>query len=183
MRPHLYLPLALTASGVLADGSTRLRPEHGFIGYGISFLQPACAFACRDAISGATLKCSTIMESEEMPGLETSDMVMTDPKCLATDDAFLQTLAWCMSSRCKDVLAWKLEKFWKDNVAGKLADQPDPKETYGRALDEITNSPTTVYAETSPLNKTSVMADDLWFSYFNTYTVMGQQEILQEGFG
>ncbi len=48
-------------------------------------------------------------------------MVMTDPECYATDDAFLQTLACCVQSHRKEIPIWKLEQFWKNNVAGIYA--------------------------------------------------------------
>ncbi|KAF4918136.1 hypothetical protein CGCVW01_v009156 [Colletotrichum viniferum] len=32
---------------------------------------------------------------------------------------------------------WKLEKFWQENVAGTEAAEPDPKETYQQALENI----------------------------------------------
>lgn len=109
-------------------------------------------------------------------------MIMTEPDCYATDDAFLQTLAWCLSSRCEDVPAWKLEKYWIENAVGTLAVQPDPKETYQQALDKIEGSPTAEYT-TGSLNQTSVVADDLWQTAYNTDTIFGDQESMQEGFG
>lgn len=165
------------------DGGATTRREHGFVGYGIPVFRPPCAFACRDAISGATLTCST---AEGMPGMEGMDMgeiIMTEPECYATDDIFLQTLAWCIQSRCKDVPTWKLEKFWKDNVAGTYAVQPDPKETYQEALAKINGTPTAVYAETGSLNETSIVAEDIWYAAYNTDVIFGHQESMQEGYG
>ncbi|CBX94945.1 hypothetical protein IAQ61_008388, partial [Plenodomus lingam] len=171
--------LALTATGSLAmgDGATKRR-NHGLVGYGINAYKPRCAFACRDAIAGATLKCSTVMEMEGM-----DPMVITEPACYATDDAFLQTLAWCISSRCKQVQAWALEKFWVENVAGTLAVQPDPKETYQEALEKVEGVPSVEYAGTGSLNVTSVVAEEPWFAAFITDTVFGDQETMQERYG
>jgi hypothetical protein len=176
MKLYVYIFLV---PGVLAMGdSAATRRNHGLIGYGINPFDPPCAFACRDAIAGATLNCSSTMD---MPGME--PMVMTDPECYATDDVFLQTLAWCVQSRCQDQPAWKLEKFWKDSVAGSFAVQPDPKVTYQSALAKVEATPEVKYAETGSLNKTSVVAEELWVAAYNTDVVFRHQESMQEGFG
>ncbi|KAF1940309.1 ferric reductase-like protein transmembrane component 4 [Clathrospora elynae] len=172
----------LSASVVLAmDMGTATRPGHGLIGYGITVYQPPCAFACRDAISGATLNCSTIMEMPEMDGMDMGEeMAMTDPDCYATDDVFLQTLAYCVHSQCKDIPIWQIEKFWIANVAGTLVVQPDPKETYQEALAKVEGTPSAVYNETGTLNETSVVSQELWFAAYNTDATFAHQESMQE---
>lgn len=180
MMLHIYLHLALVASGTLAQELSR---RSGFVGYGINAMDPFCAFACRDSISGATLNCSQVM-SDDMGGMSgMSSMVMTEPDCFATNDAFLQTLAWCVQSHCKDISTWKLEQFWKENVAGTYAHQPDPKYTYQTALAKSNGAPTTVYNGTGWLNDTSIVSEDLWFTAYNTDTIFIHQESQQEGFG
>ncbi|KAI8937647.1 hypothetical protein NX059_005352 [Plenodomus lindquistii] len=170
---------ALSVAGALAmGGSPARRRNHGLVGYGINAFKPRCAFACRDAIAGATLNCSMVMEMEGM-----ESMSETEPDCYATDDAFLQTLAWCISSRCKDVAAWELEKYWVENVPGTLAVQPDPKSTYQEALDKVEGTPSVEYGGTGSLNTTSVVAEEPWFAAYNTNTVFGDQEIQHERFG
>ncbi|KAF2152204.1 ferric reductase-like protein transmembrane component 4 [Myriangium duriaei CBS 260.36] len=163
--------------------STALRAQHGLVGYGIPAFQPLCAYGCRDAISGATLNCSMV-ESNDMGGMsDMAGMAMTDPSCYATDDAFLQTLAWCISSKCKDVQASTLEQYWQDNVPGSYAVQPSPKETYQQTLARINGTPSVVYSGSGSLNQTSVLAEDAWFGAYNTDKVFLQQEKQQEGFG
>ena len=180
MRSQSYLYFALAIAGARAHDGPPNRREHGFVGYGIIPFEPICAFACRDSIASATLNCSMTMKMDDMSGME---MAMTDPECYATDNAFLQTLAWCMVTRCKDVLAWKLEKFWKENVAGTYAVQPDPKMSWREALDKIDGTPTIVYGETGSLNKTSVVSEDLWFTAYSTDKVFREQESMQEKYG
>lgn len=43
----------------------------------------------------------------------------TEPECYATDDAFLQSLAYCISTHCQGTPSWELERYWKMNVAGR----------------------------------------------------------------
>lgn len=182
---HTFILLAIASTGSLAmSGEAAKRREYGFVGYGISPFQPTCAFACRDAISGATLNCSTV---EDMPGMDgmamEGGMVMTDLECYATDDSFLRTLAYCVMQRCKGIPSWELERFWKDNVAGAFVVQPDPKETYQEALASINGTPIAVYSATGPLNQTSVVSDDLWFASYNTDVIFVHQENMQERYG
>ncbi|KAF2023914.1 ferric reductase-like protein transmembrane component 4 [Setomelanomma holmii] len=149
-----FASLAILAPGVSAiDRGNARRRGNGLVGYGIDAANPACAFGCREAISGATLNCSTV---EEMPGMEGMDM----------GDAL--TLANCISTRCTDVLSWKHEKYWKDNVAGAFVVQPDPKETFQEALAKVNGTPTTVYNETGVLNVTSIVAEEFWWAAYNT---------------
>jgi hypothetical protein len=183
MKIQSCLHVSLVASIAVAHTADSQRSEYGFVGYGIDAFDPFCAFACRDSISGATLNCSEVM-SDEMGGMSgMGGMVMTSPECYATDDAFLQTLAWCVQSHCNDIPAWKLEQFWIDNVAGTFANQPDPKYTYQQALSKINGPPTAVYNETGSLNKTSVVSEDLWFAAYTTDKIFIHQESQQEGYG
>lgn len=172
--------IALVASGALTQ---ELRIETGFVGYGVDAFDPFCAFACRDAISGATLNCSQLA-SDDMGGMsDMSGMIMMEPECYATGDASLQTLVWCVQSHCKDIPVWKLEQFWKNNVAGSYEHQPDLKDTYQQALAKIDGSPIAVYNETGSLNETSITSEILWFAAYNTDTIFIRQESQQEKYG
>lgn len=153
------------------------RIEHGVLGYGIDALNPACAFACRESISGATLNCSELVSDPS------ADEVSTSTKCYATDDAFLQTLAWCMQFYCKDVSKWQLEKFWKENVAGSYQIQPEPKYSYEQALARISNPPIAVFNRTGSLKETSVVFDGVWSANYDTDTDFMYRETLQELYG
>lgn len=174
------LHISFIVSAALAQEK---RSEYGFVGYGIDAFDPFCAFACRDSISGATLSCSTVMSDDMGVMSDMSGMVMTEPECYATNDAFLQTLAWCVHAHCEDVAVWKLEQFWKANVAGTYAHQPDPKDTYQQALAKIDGTPTAEYNETGTLNETSTISEDLWFAAYNTDTIFIHQESQQEKYG
>lgn len=173
MKFQPYFQVSLLTSVALAQ---QKRIEHGVLGYGIDALNPACAFACRESISGARLTCSEI-------GASSADEVSTSTKCYASDDAFLQTLAWCMQSRCKNVSNWKLEKFWNENVAGSYKTQPQPRYTYEQALEKISSPPTAVFNMTGSLNATSVVFEDLWSANYDTDTDFMYRETLQELYG
>jgi hypothetical protein len=54
-----------------------------------------------------------------MPGMAMMMDGETEPECYATDDFFLQSLAYCISTRCPTTPAWELERYWKMNVAGR----------------------------------------------------------------
>lgn len=67
-------------------------------------------------------------------------------------------------------------------MAGTEAAQPDPKETYQQALENISGTPTALYNATGSLNQTSLVSEDLWFAAYNTDTIFENQESQQEGF-
>lgn len=174
MRFQPCLQVSLLASIVVAQ---QKRVEHGVLGYGIDALNPACAFACRESISGATLSCS------EVGSDSSADEVSTSTECYATDDAFLQTLAWCMQSHCKDGSKWKLEKFWNKNVAGSYETQPEPKYSYEQALAKISDPPFVVFNKTGSLNETSLVFEGVWSANYDTDTDFMYRETLQELYG
>lgn len=163
----------LLASVALAQ---QKRVEHGVLGYGIDALNPACAFACRESISSATLNCSDVATSP-------SGKVSTSTNCYTTDDPFLQTLAWCMRSRCRDVPIWKLERFWNKNVAGSYETQPEPKYSYEEALARTSDPPIAVFNRTGHLKETSLVSEDVWSANYDTDTDFMYRETLQELYG
>src|ERR1700753_2324525 len=116
MEASLFLAslLVVPSMGMTTVG----RPGHGLMGYGITMYRPVCTYACRDTIADAELVCGTWSVMDGM------NMSMASPECYATDDAFLQTLAYCIHTRCpgpkekeRDVPLWKIEKWWTENVA------------------------------------------------------------------
>lgn len=170
---HFSLSSCMVSSG---------RKGHGLIGYGITMYQPGCAFACRDTISSATLSCTPADEHMDMAGME-SMSAKTSPECYATDDIFLETLAYCVSSHCKDVPVWELEKWWKMNVAGNKVPQPDPKWTFGETLARVTNKPTEILVGENPLNKTSLVTEEDWLANYNADTEFEALEGIHEKYG
>lgn len=175
MKLHHLLLVSLTTSAASADGDSP-RSEHGLVGYGIQPKQPFCAFACLDSISYATLSCS------EMMYMDGEWMEMQSAACYASNDAFLQTLAWCMKTHCGDVPAWKLERFWARDVVGQQAVQPAPKYTYQVAVGLIDGTPGVV-TNGSAINVTSVVDEGTWVAHYNTNVVFISQESQQERYG
>ena len=106
----------------------------------------------------------------------------TDPECYATDDAFLQTLAWCISSRCKDDFP-TLERYWLLNVAGTQAIQPNPKYSYQQALAMIARPPNETLTAGDPLNTTLSVSDEDYIATFNAQEIFEEQEDLHERYG
>jgi hypothetical protein len=163
------------------------RPGHGLIGYGIVMYKPNCAYSCQASLTSTVLSCSEVMPPD-MEGMEMSmdDGPMTSPECYASDDAFLQTLAYCMSIKCvgaNEAPTWQLEKWWSENVAGRASEQPLPKETYAEALGKINIAPTKVVAAGDSLNETSLVNEDDYVANFNAQEAFEDGEVLHEKFG
>jgi hypothetical protein len=74
------------------------------------------------------------------------------PACQAQNLPFLETIAYCMSTRCStDVPVWTREEFW----ATKLLSDVVPKWTYSESLAQLGNStPTMVYNSSARENMT-----------------------------
>ncbi|QDS72601.1 hypothetical protein FKW77_001484 [Venturia effusa] len=173
----LFSTLAHTAFGHVSTG----RAGHGLIGFGIEMYNPGCAYACRAVLSTSPLNCSA-HHSMSMPGMDMHMGAETEPECYATDDAFLQSLAYCISTRCQDTPAWELERYWKMNVAGRAQVQPDPKETYQQALEKA-GTPTETLVSGDPLNQTSRISDDDYISNYNALVIFEEMETLHEKYG
>ena len=162
--------------GAMSTGHTR----HGLIGYGIRMYDPVCAHACRGSISSSPLSCSE--EHKKMEGHHHGGGA-TSPECYATDDAFLRTLAWCLSTRCEDVPDWRLERYWKANVAGRKAVQPDPKESYRESVAKVTEPPTETLVSKDPLNQTSLVSDEVYEMNLNARKSFENAEVTHERYG
>lgn len=181
MRRILVAVLALAANVRFALCMvSKGRVGHGLIGYGINMYQPFCASGCRDSIKKATLNCTPPMVHGAMGG---HSMATTSPECYATDDAFLTTLAYCVSQHCNDLPVWKIEKWWKANVAGNQESQPDPKWTYQETLARIITPPVTTYIAKSALNATNLVSNATWLGNYNGDREFETLEITTEKFG
>ncbi|SMR55512.1 unnamed protein product [Zymoseptoria tritici ST99CH_1A5] len=151
----------------------------GFIGYGITMYKPSCAFACRDAFVGYMLECSTDASphlSKRMSMGSMSGMVTT-PECYATDDAFLQSMAYCISTHCSDVPIWRLEKWWATRLTGRGANLPQPKQAYSATLAHVTTPPNSTIAKGGFLNQTGLVDEHAWLANFNADNIFEVNEI------
>lgn len=181
LRTLVTLLFAQNAFSMVSTGRT----GHGLIGFGIEMYKPPCAHACRDTMKGSALNCSIINEDHEghASGHHGSSNIETSPECYATDDIFLQSLAYCISTHCTDMSTWKLEKYWSMFVAGRLTNQPLPKETYGQALAKVTEEPTGVIVSGESLNVTSVVSEEDYIGNFNGDSGFENAEVSHERFG
>ncbi|KFG87192.1 hypothetical protein MANI_113140 [Metarhizium anisopliae] len=113
--------LVLQAGLAAADGT-------GMVGLGKTMYNPPCAFACRASISSCPLLCTPKGEDAETP-----------PECFTTDQAFMRTLALCISMYCGQSdhpsLA-KIEDYWESHLASSTVAKFEwkPAMSYGEAL-------------------------------------------------
>ena len=156
------------------------RPRHGLIGYGISMYNPLCAFACRDVLSTSMLNCSVPMDTSDM-GMDMGSA--TSPECYATDDAFLQSLAYCISTHCRDAAVWDLERYWSANAPGTERTQPSPKASYQQTLANIDTEPTGTIVIGEDLNKTMAVSHEDYEASYNAQGVFEKMEIKHETYG
>ena len=156
------------------------RTSHGLIGYGISMYRPLCAYSCRAVLSTSMLNCSVPIDMSEGKNMDGS--ASTTPECYATDDAFLQTLAYCISTHCQDVAIWDLERYWIMNVAGTESKQPDPKATYQQTIGNITTKPQGILHSGDDLHRPMIVSHQDYDMNYNAQDVFEQVEDNHETF-
>lgn len=143
--------------------------------------KPLCAHACRDVLSTSMLNCSNHVHMAGSMGMDMGSD--TSPECYATDDAFLQTLAYCISTHCQGVAVWSLERYWNMNVAGTSPGQPLPKATYQQTLTNITMKPTETLVVGEDLNKTMIVSDEDYKASYNAHGAFEKMERNHETYG
>lgn len=136
-------------------------------GFGFSWYDPSCAFACYNALSGAPLQCT----AEDHSGGHSHGSGPTSPDCRANDEPFLTTLAYCMKEHCDDagVSVWRRERFWNDHVTG--GENVLPRWDYSEALALIDDPPVIKFNSSEVLNR-SVLLPEASYSMQNNFNVM-----------
>jgi len=132
--------------------------SYKFPGYGFSWYDPVCAYACYNSLTGATLQCTEMDHSmDDMGGMHMAGP--TTPECRASDVSFLTTLAYCFNTTCDEVAVpvWKREQFWNGKVTGD--ESVVPKLSYGEALAQIKEMPMVTFNSSSmdALNGTQIV--------------------------
>ncbi|TWU76323.1 hypothetical protein ED733_005895 [Metarhizium rileyi] len=113
--------LILLAKLAAADGT-------GMVGLGKTMYDPPCAFGCRSVISSCPLLCSPKEKGAKTP-----------PECYTTDQAFMRTLALCISTYCSQSdhpSLGKIEDYWESHLTSSTVAifEPKPAMSYSEAL-------------------------------------------------
>lgn len=159
--------LALATTPVMGAESKK-RTGYGLIGFGIKMYDPVCAYTCSRSVP-KMLDCPDNEQHEgmDMSSMDMMEMMAPSPECLASNEPYLTSLAWCISTHCPRVDVWELERWWINNVAGKLVGQPKPKISYQEALAQIEEPPTNVIGEHDMLNRTVLIDEEGWLGSLN----------------
>ena len=158
--------------------STYVPPSgYAFPGYGFSWFDPVCAYACQYPIRSAQLSCT----ATEPSGFHDTGAAPSSPECFANDTASLTTLAYCMNSTCDPIKVptWRREKFWAKEVTGDPA--VAPKWSYSRALEEVTEKPTVEFnfMSNNILNQTVLVPSEIYEIESNFMARLDHLEALQ----
>jgi hypothetical protein len=166
------------AALLLLLASTTTDAKTGLIGYGQLWYDPPCAYACRAVIGNAPLKCASMDHSNmDMGGHSHGGSPMVP--CIAENDAFLLTLAHCLSTRCSDISASKLETYWDDHTTGDKS--VDAKWTYGAALANV-ERPARTYVAGETLNYTALISDESYEYQYDFNVHFDWEETVQSNF-
>lgn len=150
----------LASLALLAEAKAMSPSTFEFPGYGYSWYDPVCAYACYNSLTGATLQCTEMDHlMDGMEGMHHGGP--TTPECRASDVSFLTTLAYCFNSTCDpvEVPVWKKEQFWGGKVTGD--ESVAPELTYGQALALVKEMPTVEFNSSSMdvLNGTQIVPE------------------------
>ena len=148
-----------------------------FPGYGFSWYNPVCGFACYNAISSAPLACTS---DHTEGGGHFHGMGATTSECRANDEAFLTTVAYCLYQNCDESFpVWKRERFWSEDFI--LGPPVPPKWDYITTLAQISNVPTRDYNATAmnTLDETMLVSSASYQMQANFMTKFDYLEMLQ----
>ncbi|KAJ5205998.1 hypothetical protein N7491_003380 [Penicillium cf. griseofulvum] len=125
------------------------------------------------------------MEDMDMGDMGTSWVIEESPDahCYAENDAFLQTLAYCIYVHCPTEANSTLQRYWEMNVAGSHAVQPSPKESYQQALWSIGFKPNVTVNSTETLKSASLIPDAAYALEYNTLSTFERVETSHETYG
>jgi hypothetical protein len=110
-----------------------------------SIYTPRCAHACRGPLSTSKLPCTSQLTGR------------TSEQCYAADDNFLQTLAQCISERCRADHGL-LEDFWGQYVVGWQISDPAPHYSYEAAV-QLAGAPRHNISWGQDLTQVSLISD------------------------
>jgi len=120
----------------------------------------------------------------EMMGMDAE--MTTSPDCYATDDTFLQNLAYCISVKCSSTSIWEVEQWWSKEAVGGEPHQPAPKESFQEALASIKTVSTREMVSGDPLyayNRTMFVNEEDYTGNFNGQAAFEGAEVTHERFG
>lgn len=171
MRKLLITVTALLGQTQAKDFYGRIA-SHGTVGLGLEMYAPVtCAYACRATMGSWMLDCTTSTSTPtdhsgmDMPMNKRDMMYMAPPTpaCYATNEPFLTSLAWCIYTHCPaDTPISELERYWEENVPGRMENQPKPKYSYQHALGMIEGDPQTVHNSSLMLNQTELVSGHMY---------------------
>jgi hypothetical protein len=111
---------------------------------------------------------------------------MPSPSCIVQSWPFLQTVAYCIDTHCNDIADRNistLEAYWKNNMAGRQANQPLPTLTYQDALRGIPSPPNETLNKGSTMQHAVLIPYEDWLEDYNCDVQFEYQESVSELYG
>jgi len=166
MRSHARHGLALAITCLWAC-PLALAEADRLEGYGADNYEPLCAYVCHTAVP-STVECP---EFANMTAEERAE-AYPGPACLAADESYLTSIAWCINNRCKDgTMPSAIQEFWETKL---IYGQDEPGvvlkyATYYEALSRVNTTvpPLPKSINETTLNRTISVTDDEYLGYLN----------------
>ncbi|KAH7362371.1 ferric reductase transmembrane component 4 [Plectosphaerella cucumerina] len=163
----------LAASLAVVSAQSSGRPGHGMIGHGIPMYEPECAHACRGGSPRAHIDCGN---GEEHAAGHHGGVVVT-PACMAANEPWLKTVAYCIYQKCQGIDNSTLEFYWQTELISRK-DFPQAKWSYQESLHHVFEEgvPTEVLPDDSVLNRTVLVDEETYIATANGNTGFGNTE-------
>ncbi|TLD17787.1 uncharacterized protein PgNI_02129 [Pyricularia grisea] len=172
LRAFLVISLISIPSTIFTHAAT------GIVGYGIDIFPDLCCQSCYDSLSTLYLSCTTFDNSSSMAGMDMSGMDMsmsmavTSDACRASNQPWLQTMAYCIQQGC-DAVGFPADKqeqcFATRAVAG--SSQPSFEDSLPSSAPVVE-----VASNATWLNVTSLVNAALYTSTYGTYQEFAREE-------
>ncbi|GAB1315397.1 hypothetical protein MFIFM68171_05607 [Madurella fahalii] len=142
---------------------------------------PACAYACTRSLANLRLEYS-VDDYSDHGGQSHGPPIYTSPECRANDNAYLTSLAWCLSTKCAEyeVATSRLEAIWEHEATGDAS--VPAKWSYTEELLNVADPPTRQLVTGDTFNTTSI-APEYWETVYNTAIVMAHESTMQSTYG
>ncbi|KAL6885680.1 ferric-chelate reductase [Trichoderma evansii] len=185
---HLQRPIVASLMLILPFSVALTARKHdtgsGLIGLGLKLYEPHCAFACLYCIK-PLLNCTTVGNSNNSS--TGSRWILTQnptTKCKQQNKFYMQTVAWCIKTRCEQEAQHRLEMFWELNIlipSHRTAEESTTTRSgLNRTLSAVKETPTGIFEEQVLLNYTAIVPDDVYFGEYQRILHVAANETTHE---
>ena len=166
--------------------------SYGLIGFGIPMFNPPCAYACQRILVQTPLRCSDYYghadsirtRSQHVKQHNDHFDFITSAECLAGNEPYLLSLAWCLNQSCvtsnekQEIRLWQLEKVWSETAAQQGKTIAEPTLSFEKALEGCGSGPRKALNRQAILYEPCSVPQDeyeAWLTYLEDFSRVERQ--------